>query len=254
MHAHKLRQLIGEFNHLLDAGEHDDVTLDEVRQNIEAGALASFLANRFPGIDVSLMEASDWPELNREWARFASAIDSAEIRCEQARALPAGGLRYGEPPAARTWVTSRLIGRTTTESKKPRLYGLGASSIPCAFGGGNQKQSASFMGWLYGESGTGIGPFLALTSRRRYRSLHSLLRQALPNFLRWWRRGIGCCCAMTTASHPAKATVRIKRMSHPVATPRGYPIAGYGDLQYGFLLMVNARSPRIMGSGISSNP
>jgi hypothetical protein len=76
MHPYKLRQLIGEFNHLLDTGEYDDVTLDEVRRNIEAGALASFLANRFPGIDVSLMEASDWPELNREWARFANAIDA----------------------------------------------------------------------------------------------------------------------------------------------------------------------------------
>ena len=76
MHAYKLRQLIGEFNHLLDVGEHDDVTLDEVRRNIEVGALASFLANRFPGIDVSLVEASDWPELNREWARFANSIDA----------------------------------------------------------------------------------------------------------------------------------------------------------------------------------
>ena len=77
MQPQKFRHLAWQFNHFLDAGEHDDITPDEVLGHIEADSLANFLTDYFDGIDLSVMQPKDWEALTEEWSSFANAIDAS---------------------------------------------------------------------------------------------------------------------------------------------------------------------------------
>ena len=76
MKAYKFRQLVWDFNALLDTGKHDGITVDEVTRHAGNGTISGFLKDRFGGeIDTSLIEPEDWLVLNDEWQSFSNAID-----------------------------------------------------------------------------------------------------------------------------------------------------------------------------------
>ncbi len=76
MQAYKLQSLIWEFNALLDSGAYDDISVDEVKRHARAETISGFLIDRFgEEIDLDAMEPRDWTDLNKEWERFANAIN-----------------------------------------------------------------------------------------------------------------------------------------------------------------------------------
>lgn len=68
MQINKLTYLALEFNGALDGGKHDDVTVEEVRREIDAGTIFDFLSRRVgPDIDLSLLEQEEQNALLSEW-------------------------------------------------------------------------------------------------------------------------------------------------------------------------------------------
>ena len=63
MQIYKFESLAWDFLHLLDSDVCDHVTVKEVISHIEHGTLASLLANRLVGIDLSTFEPGDWKTL-----------------------------------------------------------------------------------------------------------------------------------------------------------------------------------------------
>ena len=76
MKAYKFRILVWEFNALLDTGQHDGITVGEVKRAAGNGTIAAFLKDKFADeIDTSVFESDDWLELNEEWQSFSNVID-----------------------------------------------------------------------------------------------------------------------------------------------------------------------------------
>jgi hypothetical protein len=76
MHPSSLTVLAYYLNGALDSGKHNNVTLDEVYEQIEAGTVFEYLKNTVARIDLSGFSVADKQELVEEWQRMANAIDA----------------------------------------------------------------------------------------------------------------------------------------------------------------------------------
>ncbi len=78
MRVSQFRFLLWQFIACSDSGKYDDLTVGDVYLHAQGDTLSTFIVNRFgKDLDVSLMEESDWIELNSEWANMANGIDAA---------------------------------------------------------------------------------------------------------------------------------------------------------------------------------
>jgi hypothetical protein len=63
-------------NGAMDSGRYDDLEIDEVRQEIEAGTIFPFLKARLgTDIDLSILQPADQAELVAEWQDLLLAVD-----------------------------------------------------------------------------------------------------------------------------------------------------------------------------------
>lgn len=63
-------------NSAIDSGRYDDLSIDEVKREIEAGAIFPFLRTRLGSdVDLSLLKTEDEAELLAEWQDLLAAVN-----------------------------------------------------------------------------------------------------------------------------------------------------------------------------------
>lgn len=75
MKATRLTNLAFQLNALMDENPADDLSIDEVKRQIEDDTFFEFLELRYQGkIDLSLLDESDRSELLNEWKDLVNAV------------------------------------------------------------------------------------------------------------------------------------------------------------------------------------
>lgn len=76
-------------NSAMDSGRYDDVSISEVKAEIEKGTIFSFLRNRLGGdIDLTILEPADEAELLAEWQDLLAAVNERRKMGIEKRGLP----------------------------------------------------------------------------------------------------------------------------------------------------------------------
>jgi hypothetical protein len=78
MRASQFRFLLWQFIACSDSGKYDDITVKEIYSYVLTETLSEFIISRFgQDLDISLIDRSDWAELDAEWSNLANSTDGA---------------------------------------------------------------------------------------------------------------------------------------------------------------------------------
>jgi hypothetical protein len=76
-------------NGAMDSGRYDELGIDEVKREIEAGTIFDFLRSRLnQDIDLTILQQAEEAELLAEWQDFVAAISEGRKMGIERRGLP----------------------------------------------------------------------------------------------------------------------------------------------------------------------